>query len=128
MTVWYTIFGGAVDMSEGTIFDKILAKELPADVVYEDDVVLAFKDISPVAPVHVLVLPKQRVSSIIAVKELDAEYLGRFLQAIPLVAKLCGVEEGGYRVVINHGQHGQETIDYLHAHIIGGKQLNWPPG
>lgn len=115
-------------MSTETIFDKIIAKELPADVVYEDDDILAFKDINPVAPLHIIVIPKQKVKSITAVDELGAEYLGRFLQSIPRVANLCGVEEDGYRVVINHGRHGQQTVDYLHAHIIAGRQLSWPPG
>lgn len=115
-------------MSEETIFDKILAKEISADVVYEDDDVLAFKDINPVAPLHVLVIPKRKVGSIEEATELDAEYAGRFLQAIPHVARLCGAEKDGYRVVINHGPHGQQTVKYLHAHIIAGKQLSWPPG
>lgn len=115
-------------MSAQTIFDKILAGELPADVVHEDEDILAFRDINPVAPIHVLVIPKQRAASIVTLNELSTEYLGRFLRAIPRIAKLCGLEEGGYRVVVNHGTHGQQTVDYLHAHIIGGRQLTWPPG
>ena len=114
-------------MSERTIFEKILAKEMAADVVYEDRYVLAFRDINPVAAVHVLVIPKRKVESLDDVSQLDAKYTTAFFRSLPQIAARCGLENG-YRVVINNGRHGQQTVPYLHAHIIGGRQLIWPPG
>ena len=114
-------------MSE-TIFDKILAKEIPADVVYEDEFVLAFKDINPQAPVHVLVIPKQRIKSFANLRNSDASYVGEYMTRVSLVADKLGLEQGGYRIVFNHGKDGQQTVDHIHAHILGGRGLNWPPG
>lgn len=111
-----------------TIFDQILSKKIPADVVYEDDWVLAFRDVAPQAPVHVLVIPKQKLKSFVDLKKESVTNLGYYLQAISKVADQLGLEAEGYRVVFNHGKHGQQTVDYLHAHIIGGRQLQWPPG
>lgn len=111
-----------------TIFDKIVAKKMDADIVYEDDTVLAFKDINPQAPVHVLVLPKKKLSSIAAVTAEESSLLGEYFKGISKTAAKLGLEENGYRVVFNHGKHGQQTVDYIHAHIIGGRQLKWPPG
>lgn len=115
-------------MSVKTVFDNILDGTVPVDVVYENEYVLAFRDINPVAPVHVLVIPKRKTVSIVDIGQADTEYMGRFFQAIPQVAALCGLNKDGYRVVVNHGRHGQQTVEYLHAHIIGGRQLAWPPG
>ena len=115
-------------MGEATIFDRILAKEAPADIVYEDDDVLAFRDINPQAPVHVLVIPKARISGFTALVDQDCETVGRFVTAVSRVAGELGIDHKGYRVVFNSGRHGQQTVEYLHAHILGGRQLNWPPG
>ena len=111
-----------------TIFDKILTGEIESEFVYEDDHVAAFKDINPQAPVHVLVLPKNKFTSLIDAKELEAEQLGRFMQGISKCAAKLGLEDEGYRVVINSGKHAQQSVEYVHAHIIGGRQLQWPPG
>jgi histidine triad (HIT) family protein len=113
---------------ENTIFDKILAGEIPSDRVYEDDHVLAFRDVNPQAPVHVLVIPKAKAVSFTELKDRDEEEIGRFFRRAALVADKLGLSDGGYRIVINHGENGQQTVAYLHAHILGGRQMSWPPG
>ena len=111
-----------------TIFDKILAGSLPADQVYEDDDVLAFNDLHPASPVHVLVIPKRKFISFADFATANPEELGVFIQKVSLVAQNLGLVEGGYRVVFNHGRDGGQTVDYVHAHILGGRSLTWPPG
>lgn len=115
-------------VSGETIFDKILRREAKADIVYEDDHVLAFRDIHPQAPVHVLVIPKTRARSVADLADRDPSEAGVFLRAVGLVAKQLGLAEGGYRVVINCGRDAQQSVDYLHAHILAGRKLGWPPG
>ncbi|AFG38725.1 histidine triad nucleotide-binding protein [Spirochaeta africana] len=111
-----------------TIFDKILAGEIPADRVYENDDVLAFRDINPQAPVHVLVIPKTRWSSLIGLADADPAAAGRFMAGVAATARELGLEESGYRTVFNTGDDAQQTVRYLHAHILGGRKMNWPPG
>lgn len=111
-----------------TIFDKIIRREIPADVVFEDDIALAFKDINPQAPVHVLVIPKKSIQSFANLRDEDTAYVGEYIKRVSQVANLLGLEQDGYRVVYNHGKNGQQTVDHIHAHIIGGKGLKWPPG
>ena len=113
---------------EDTIFDKILSGDIPSDKVYEDEDVLAFRDVNPQAPVHVLVIPKKRAASFPELKERGPEEAGLFFQKTALVAEKLGLEEEGYRIVVNNGRNGQQTVDYLHAHILGGRQMSWPPG
>lgn len=115
-------------MSETTIFDKILAGEIPADKVYEDEDIFAFRDIQPQAPVHVLVIPKRKVPHFDGLQQQEAEIVGRLFKGAAQVARMLGLAEDGYRVVINHGRNGQQTVDYLHLHLLGGRQLTWPPG
>lgn len=110
------------------IFDKILAKEIPANVVYEDEHVLAFHDINPQAPIHVLVIPKKKIVSFVDVAGQDAHTMGHYFQAISKTASKLGLDEDGYRVCFNTGSHGQQTVPYIHAHILGGRQMRWPPG
>ena len=112
----------------GTIFDKILAGEAPADVVYDDEHLLAFRDINPQAPVHVVVIPRQKVRSFADLASLEPAAVGEFLQGVSRVAAELGLDGPGYRVVFNCGRHGQQTVEYLHAHILGGRQMRWPPG
>ena len=114
-------------MSEATIFDKIIAKEIPADIVYEDDWVLAFKDINPQAPVHVLVIPKSKAPGFSSLGDLETNTVGEFVKRIAQVATKLNLDTDGYRIVFNQGKHGQQSVNYIHAHILGGKQLNWPP-
>lgn len=120
------VTGGA--MANDTVFDKILAKEIPSEKVYEDDDIYAFKDINPQAPTHVLVLPKHRMTSFIDFKSADEQVIGRFIKGVAKVAEQLDLESDGYRIVFNTGRHGQQSVEYLHAHIIGGRPLEWPPG
>ena len=115
---------------EVTIFDKIVAKEIPADVIYEDDKCLAFRDIAPVAKVHFLVIPKNRdgLTGISKAEDRHAELLGHLMVVCAKVAKQEGLGESGYRTVINDGKQGCQSVYHLHIHVIGGQQLSWPPG
>ena len=115
-------------MEETTLFDKILAGEIESDPVYDDQHVYAFRDINPQAPVHVLVIPKHKLTSFADVRETDTEVLGEFMRGVSRVAAQLGLEDGGYRVVFNTGPNAQQTVQYLHAHIIGGRPMSWPPG
>ncbi|MBA4106833.1 MAG: histidine triad nucleotide-binding protein [Pirellula sp.] len=111
-----------------TIFKRIIDREIPADVVYEDDLCLAFRDVSPQAPVHVLVIPKQEIKSVDAIEETDAALLGHLWVVIGKIARELGVADDGYRVVTNCGKLGGQSVDHLHFHLLGGRQLDWPPG
>ena len=115
-------------MSNKTIFKRIIDREIPADVVYEDDRCLAFRDVSPQAPVHVLVIPKQEIASLARATDDDSELLGHLLSSLRKVAVQLGLESAGYRVVINYGANGGQSVDHLHLHLLGGRRLTWPPG
>lgn len=110
-----------------TLFEKIIDREIPAKIVYEDEYCLAFRDIAPQAPVHILVIPKKPVPSLAQAEEADQELLGRLL----LVARNVASQEdlqNGYRVIINCGSDGGQTVDHLHLHLLGGRSMKWPPG
>ena len=111
-----------------TLFEKIVARQIPAQIVYEDDLVLAFRDISPQAPTHVLIVPKKPLARIAEAMEADKELLGHLLLKATEVAEKVGLKDGGYRLVINNGRNGGESVLHLHCHILGGRQMNWPPG
>ena len=115
-------------MAEKTLFEKICDKEIPADLVHEDDRCVAFRDISPQAPVHILVIPRKPVPRIDHATADDAALLGHLLLTAAAVARAEGIAESGYRVVINNGPHGGESVPHLHVHLLGGRQLAWPPG
>jgi histidine triad (HIT) family protein len=117
-----------IQQSSETIFDKIIRKEIPAQIVFEDDHVLAFKDIQPQAPVHILVIPKKKIVSFVDVKNSDGADMGHFMQGISKTAEVLGLEQNGYRVVFNSGRDAQQTVPYIHAHILAGRILDWPPG
>lgn len=110
------------------LFCSLVAGDIPANKVYEDEFVLAFHDIRPQAPVHILVIPKRHIASAQDVAKDDAETLGHLHSVIPQIALEAGISEKGYRVVTNIGHHGQQTVPHLHYHIVGGRQLGWPPG
>ncbi|KAL9232701.1 hypothetical protein vseg_007780 [Gypsophila vaccaria] len=112
-----------------TIFDKIINKEIPANIVYEDEQVLAFRDINPQAPVHILIIPKVKdgLSGLSKAEERHFEILGRLLYTAKVVAKQEGLDEG-YRVVINDGPLGCQSVYHIHVHLLGARQMNWPPG
>lgn len=110
-----------------TIFSKIIRREIPANIVYEDDLALAFTDINPQAPVHILVIPKQPIVNIANAEPEDQTLLGHLLLTARKVAEQAGIESG-YRIVINNGDDGGQTVYHLHLHILGGRSLSWPPG
>jgi histidine triad (HIT) family protein len=111
-----------------TLFEKIAARQIPADIIYEDDLVLAFRDIQPQAPVHVLIVPKQPIPRVAEATSQDQALLGHLLLKAAEVAAQIGLKEGGYRLVINNGRNGGESVPHLHCHVLGGRQMAWPPG
>lgn len=115
-------------MSGDTIFGKIIRKEIPANVVYEDDLCLAFTDITPQAPTHILVIPKKPIPQLADATADDKELLGHLLLTVKAIADQVGLTENGYRVVINTGNDGGQTVFHLHLHLLGGRSLAWPPG
>jgi histidine triad (HIT) family protein len=114
-------------MSE-CIFCKIVARTIPAALVYEDDMVVAFDDLNPQAPTHTLVIPRKHVASIAELQDSDVGLLGRLMLAGNKIAKLKGIADAGYRVVVNTGAHGGQSVFHLHLHVLGGRHLAWPPG
>jgi histidine triad (HIT) family protein len=110
------------------IFCKIGAGEIPAKVVWQDDAVLAFEDLNPQAPVHILVIPKRHVVSLNGAQNGERPLLGQLLEAATAVAKKKGIAESGYRVVANTGNDGGQTVFHLHLHVLGGRRMTWPPG
>ncbi len=112
--------------NQPTIFDKILAKEIPAQIVYEDDDVLAFHDVAPQAPIHLLLIPKRRISMLSTAEESDKELLGNLMLKTDIVAERAGLQDG-YRVIINNGPNGLQSVYHLHLHIVGGRKLKWGP-
>ncbi len=111
-----------------TIFGKIIRREIPADIVYEDDDVLAFRDLNSQAPVHVLFVPKKAIASLDEATAEDAPLLGKLLLAAAAYARQEGMAEKGYRTVINCNEYGGQTVFHLHVHLLAGRQMHWPPG
>ena len=114
-------------MSEDTIFSKIIRREIPADIVYEDDLCLAFRDVTPQAPTHILVIPKKPIPKLADAQPEDKTLLGHLLLAVSEIARQEKLENG-YRVVVNTGEEGGQTVFHLHLHLLGGKAMGWPPG
>jgi histidine triad (HIT) family protein len=111
-----------------TIFKKIIDKEIPADIVYETDNVLAFRDINPQAPVHILVIPKKEIDRISNADDADTPVLGEMMEAARKIAEAEGIAENGYRLVMNCGPDGGQEVEHIHLHLLGGRKLTWPPG
>jgi len=111
-----------------TIFEKIGAREIPAQIVFEDDDVLAFKDVNPQAPVHILIVPKRVIPRLAEANESDQQLLGKLLLTTAKVARDLGLSESGYRLVINSGPDAGESVPHLHLHLLGKRSLAWPPG
>ena len=109
-----------------TLFQKIIDREIPADIVYEDDKALAFKDINPQAPVHVLVIPRQPIAKVADVKEDDRDLLGHLLWVAREIASRNDLDD--FRLVINNGEGAGQTVFHLHVHLLGGRPMTWPPG
>lgn len=111
-----------------TLFERIAAREIPGDIVYEDDLVLALRDIRPAAPTHVLIVPKKPIPRIAEAKAEDQAVLGHLLLKAAEVARKLNLDQNGFRLVINNGRDAGETVPHLHLHIIGGRPMSWPPG
>lgn len=111
-----------------TIFEKIAAREIPAKIVFEDDDMIAFHDVNPQAPLHVLIVPKRVISRLGDTNESDQQLLGKLILTASKVARDLGVNESGYRVVINSGPDAGESVPHLHVHLLGKRVLAWPPG
>jgi len=114
-------------MSETTIFKKIIDREIPADIVYEDDLCLAFNDINPQAPTHVLLIPKKEIPTVNDLAEEDGVLMGHLVLTAGKLAGKLGLG-GGYRLVINCGRDGGQEVNHIHVHILGGRGMTWPPG
>ena len=111
-----------------TLFEKIIAREIPAAIVYEDDLVLAFRDIKPQAPTHVLIIPKKPIPRLAEAAPEDHQVLGHLLLKAAEVADKRGLKKGGYRLGVNNGPDAGEAVPHLHVHILGGRRMAWPPG
>lgn len=110
------------------LFCRIVARTIPSRIVHEDDVAVAFEDVNPQAPVHVLVVPRKHVSSLKDMNSGDAALLGHLVLTCSKIAQEKGIAESGYRVVANTGREGGQTVFHLHFHVLGGRQIHWPPG
>lgn len=113
---------------DNCLFCKIAAGEIPSQKVYEDDLIYAFNDIEPQAPVHVIIIPKVHIASANEITEANSEYISRIFESIPKIAKDLGISEEGYRVVNNCGEKGGQTVHHIHFHLMGGRQFMWPAG
>ncbi|MEO6306724.1 MAG: histidine triad nucleotide-binding protein [Nitrospiraceae bacterium] len=110
------------------MFCKIVGRTIPAALIYEDDLFVAFDDINPQAPTHTLVIPRKHVTSIAELQGSDVELLGHLMLAGNKIAKLKGIADTGYRFVVNTGEHGGQSVFHLHLHVLGGRHMAWPPG
>ncbi len=110
------------------IFDRIVAREIPADIVYQDDRITAFRDINPQAPVHILVIPNGHISSTLELKPENDALIGELVRAAAVLAERNGLAESGFRIVINTGPEAGQTVDHIHLHLLGGRAMQWPPG
>ncbi len=115
-------------MSEKTIFKKIIDREIPATVLYEDEQCLAFRDVMPQAPVHFLIIPKKEIASVNDIDDEDAALVGHLFCVIRKLAAEEGIAESGYRIVTNCGPNACQSVPHLHYHVIGGREMAWPPG
>lgn len=116
-------------MAEECIFCKIAKKEIPSTVVYEDEMVIAFRDLEPQAPTHVLVIPKAHYDSVMTLGRVGKEIAGHIVsEVVPAIANELGLAENGFRLVVNTGSDGGQTVKHLHFHILGGRTMQWPPG
>lgn len=113
---------------QDTIFGKILRKEIPADIIYEDEKAIAFRDVNPVAPKHILVIPRKPIMQLAASTEEDIPLLGHLLWVAKNVAEKENLNDSGYRLVINNGRDAAQSVYHLHVHVLGGRQMSWPPG
>ncbi len=111
-----------------TLFEKIIQREIPANIVYENDEVIAFRDIDPKAPTHILIVPKTPIATLADLTPTDAELMGKVILAAAEIAKQEGISDSGYRLVFNCNKDGGQSVYHIHAHIMGGREMSWPPG
>ena len=111
-----------------TIFDKIISRDMPAEIIYEDDNYLAFNDINPQAPIHILIIPKKRIATINDVQLNDSDLIAGLFFAAKNIAIKKGIDQDGYRLVLNCNENGGQSVYHIHLHLIGGRKLSWPPG
>ncbi len=111
-----------------TLFERIIAREIPATIEYEDDETIVLRDVNPQAPVHLLVIPKKPIARIGEATEADAALLGHLLIVATQAAKQAGLAQGGFRIVVNNGRDAGESVPHLHIHVLGGREMTWPPG
>lgn len=116
------------DSDPDCLFCKIAARAIPSEVVHEDDLVVAFRDIAPRAPTHILLVPRRHIASAADLTEADAPLLGRLFGVAADLARTAGIADGGYRLVSNVGRWGGQSVDHLHVHLMGGRPFDWPPG
>jgi histidine triad (HIT) family protein len=110
------------------LFCKIIDKEIPSNTVYEDEHVLAFEDLTPQAPIHILIVPKKHISTSLDIQEEDNELIGRMFRAANVIAKEKGIAERGFRTVMNCNREAGQTVFHIHLHLLGGRGMSWPPG
>ncbi len=115
-------------MDDLSLFEKIAERIIPADIVYEDELCLCFRDIEPQAPVHVLLVPKQRIHRLALAESSHASLLGHMMTKVTEITKTLGISESEFRLIVNNGKDAGETVPHLHLHILGGRSLQWPPG
>jgi histidine triad (HIT) family protein len=113
---------------EDCIFCKIIKKQIPCEMVYEDDKVIGFKDISPQAPIHIVIIPKEHFADLNCLNEAQSEIIGYIFMVAKQIARTLGIAESGYRLVTNCGEQGGQTVQHIHFHLLGGRMLQWPPG
>ena len=111
-----------------SLFTKIINREIPADIVYENDDIIAFNDINPQAPIHVLIVPKKEIKTLNHLQVEDQEIVGKMFIAAKKLAEELNIDKNGYRTVFNCNDHGGQTVFHIHLHLLGGRQLAWPPG
>lgn len=111
-----------------SIFTQIIDREIPADIVYENDVAIAIKDINPQAPIHILIIPKKHIATINDIEQEDKKIIGELFIIAKKLAKDLEIDKDGYRTIFNCNEHGGQTVYHIHLHLIGGRQLGWPPG
>ena len=111
-----------------TIFKKIIDKEIPAEIVFEDDEILAFKDITPQAPIHYLIIPKKEIATLNDINENDDRIIGKVIRIASELAKRENIDKDGYRLVMNCNENGGQTVFHIHCHLLGGRDMQWPPG
>ena len=111
-----------------TIFTKIINKEIPADIIYEDSDYLAFKDINPQAPIHILIIPKKEIQTVSYMKKEDTEIFGNLFYIAKKIAEKLEIEDQGFRLVMNCNEYGGQTVNHIHLHLLAGRRMEWPPG